>query len=92
MAELNLGWLFLFMISGIILFVFFGNVLAKLLKNSWIIVLKITLGFIMLFFFNIFGQLIQFHIPLNIITAIVVGLLGIPGLFTLIIIKLFIIP
>ncbi|MCF6095244.1 pro-sigmaK processing inhibitor BofA family protein [Microaerobacter geothermalis] len=54
-------------------------------------VIQLMVGAIMLFFVNLFGQLFNFSIPINPITALITGLLGIPGLATLVLIKLFII-
>lgn len=87
MAGLSIGWWVLILLGGISLFVFFGNNILKLVKVTGIGVLKIAIGLMILFFFNIFGQLISFQLPINLITGLTVGILGIPGLITLILIK-----
>lgn len=47
------------------------------------------LGGILIFVINLIGGIFAFHIGLNILTAILVGLLGIPGAILLVILKLF---
>jgi inhibitor of the pro-sigma K processing machinery len=50
------------------------------LKWLWTGSMHMVVGGIGLYFFNLLGELIQFSIPINLITAAVVGFLGIPGL------------
>lgn len=49
-------------------------------------------GVIGLFLLNLVGQYIQLHIPINPVTALLTGMLGVPGLAALIIIQLWILP
>ena len=56
--------------------------ILKLIGNS-------ILGGLLLFVINLIGQMFSFHIGLNVLTAILVGLLGIPGAILLVILKLF---
>ncbi|ADC49673.1 MULTISPECIES: pro-sigmaK processing inhibitor BofA family protein [Alkalihalophilus] len=51
---------------------------------------KLVIGALMLFFVNAFGSFFAFHIPINGVTALVSGVLGIPGLLLLIVTKQFI--
>jgi inhibitor of the pro-sigma K processing machinery len=55
-------------------------------------IVRILIGALFLFFLNTFGTLIDLHIPINIVTASVSGILGIPGLIALIAIEQFILP
>ncbi|MCL7749887.1 pro-sigmaK processing inhibitor BofA family protein [Halalkalibacter alkaliphilus] len=55
------------------------------------IAVKVVIGALMLFFVNTFGSFIDFYIPINGVTAAVSGLLGVPGVVLLIVIKQFII-
>ena len=57
--------------------------IGKIIGNS-------VLGGILIFIVNSIGSLFDFHIGLNIGTAIVTGILGVPGVILLIILKLFI--
>jgi len=80
------------MLVGITVFVFFGQSLFSLFKWGWHLVIQMAIGAFLLFSFNLFGQLIHIYLPLNLITSLFVGILGLPGLVTLVIIKAFIIP
>lgn len=71
--------IFIFLIGKV--FIVPIKAIIKLIINSF-------LGGILIYIINIFGAGFNFHIGLNIFTAIFVGLLGIPGSFILIILKL----
>ena len=58
------------------------KIMLKILGNS-------VLGALIIFLVNSIGELYEFHIGLNVITTLVVGILGIPGAILLIILKLF---
>lgn len=59
------------------------KIIGKLIMNS-------ILGVVLLYIINLVGALWQFHIGINVITALVVGILGIPGAVLLAILKIFI--
>ena len=50
--------------------------------------INIVLGIIILWLLNAFGGPIGISIPINIITALVVGILGIPGVIILVLLHL----
>ncbi|WHX40662.1 pro-sigmaK processing inhibitor BofA family protein [Mesobacillus sp. AQ2] len=52
---------------------------------------KILIGALFLFFLNAFGTGFGIYVPINIATAAVSGLLGIPGVFALVAIQTWII-
>lgn len=52
---------------------------------------KVALGAVLLFIFNSIGGYYDFTIPINPITAATSGLLGLPGLVSLVVIKAFVI-
>ena len=52
---------------------------------------KIALGGVLLFVFNSIGGYYDFTIPINPVTAAALGLLGLPGMVSLVVIKAFII-
>ena len=68
----------------------FGRVfiipLSKILK----LVFNSILGGLIIFLINLIGGVWGFHIGLNIFTSILVGLLGLPGVVCLVIVKLLI--
>ncbi len=59
-------------------------------KNILKVVINSVLGGFLIFIINIVGNNFNFHIGLNIFTAIFVGILGLPGAILLIILKLLI--
>jgi len=55
---------------------------AKLALNALV-------GFVLLWLVNTFGGLIGFFLPINLITIIIAGFLGIPGVLLLAVVKYF---
>lgn len=66
-----------------------GRVFILPIKSVLKLVGNSILGGILIFVINVIGGMWNFHIGLNIITTIIVGILGIPGVILLIILKLF---
>ena len=52
---------------------------------------KLLIGALFLFFLNTLGNQFGIHVPINLITSAVSGLLGIPGLVALVAIEMWII-
>ena len=74
-----------------ICFIFiFGRIFIVPIKKILKLVLNSVLGGLTIFIINLIGANFGFHIGLNIITSVVVGLLGLPGAVCLIIVKLLI--
>ena len=72
-----------------IIFLFiFGKIFIWPLKNILKLIFNSILGGIFIYIINIIGMNFGFHIGLNLITAIIVGLLGVPGAMLLIILKI----
>ena len=65
-----------------------GKIFIVPLKLILKLVLNSILGGAIIYIINIVGGFFNFHIGLNIITSIIVGLLGIPGSILIILIKL----
>lgn len=65
-----------------------GRIFIFPLKKILKLVLNSILGGIVIYIINLIGAGFGFHIGLNIFTSIIVGLLGLPGVVCLIIIKL----
>ena len=68
----------------------FGKIFIVPLKTILKLMLNSILGGLMIFVINLIGASFHFHIGLNFITSIFVGLLGIPGAIVIVIIKLLI--
>ena len=67
-----------------------GKIFSVPLKALFKLIINSVLGGILIFLINAIGAVWGFHIGLNVVTAVLVGLLGIPGAILLIILKLFI--
>ena len=66
----------------------FGKVFILPIKKILKLVFNSILGGITIFLINLIGSSFGFHIGLNFLTSIVVGILGVPGVVLLILIKL----
>jgi inhibitor of the pro-sigma K processing machinery len=51
---------------------------------------KLVIGVLLLFFFNVFGASLGLHLPINIFTALTIGFLGLPGLASLTALHIFV--
>ena len=67
-----------------------GKIFSVPLKALFKLIVNSVLGGLLIFIINLLGSAGGFHIGLNVVTAVLVGLLGIPGAILLIILKLFI--
>lgn len=68
---------------GIILFII-AQLVLKPIKLIWKLLLNSVIGLILLMLVNIAGAYFHFALPINIITILVSGFLGIPGILLLI--------
>lgn len=66
----------------------FGKVFAVPVTKIIKLIVNSIFGAILIWLINLVGANIQFHIGMNIITAIFVGILGLPGAILLIVLKL----
>ena len=64
--------------------------IIKLLKWPLKILINGILGIILLYIANIVGSYIGFVLPVNAISALIAGFLGIPGIIFLVLFQLFI--
>ena len=76
-------------IGCIVVFMVIGKIFSVPLKAILKLVGNSILGGILIFIINLIGAAFQFHIGLNVGTAILVGILGIPGAILLIVLKIF---
>lgn len=68
---------------GIVLLYIVGYLLLAPLKVIFKLILNSFLGGIAVVIINLLGEFLSLHIPLNMITAIITGFLGIPGVILL---------
>lgn len=72
-----------------ICFIFlFGKILIVPIQKIAKLIINSILGAFVIYVINLIGANFGFHIGLNIITSMVIGLLGLPGAVVLILIKL----
>ena len=69
----------------------FGKIFVVPIKIIWKLIINSVLGGLAIFIINLIGSYFNFHIGLNLITSIFVGILGIPGAIVIVIIKLLLI-
>ena len=75
-------------ISCILFLFIFGKIFIVPMKIIMKLIINSLLGAITIWIINLIGAFFNFHIGLNLITSIFVGILGIPGAIVIIIIKL----
>ena len=66
----------------------FGKIFIVPIKTIFKLIINSVLGGLTIFIINLIGSLWKFHIGLNLITSIFVGVLGVPGAIVIVIIKL----
>ncbi|MEG2310381.1 MAG: pro-sigmaK processing inhibitor BofA family protein [Clostridia bacterium] len=64
-----------------------AKILSWPLKRIFKLLINILIGLLLILIVNIFGVNIGLHIPFNILTALVSGILGIPGVLCLVILN-----
>ncbi|MEC1669847.1 pro-sigmaK processing inhibitor BofA family protein [Bacillus sp. FSL R5-0560] len=78
-------------ILGLVILLFLSGSPAKPLKWIGITVVKCVAGALLLVCVNMFGGSLGIHVPINIVTTAISGILGIPGIAALVVIKHFIV-
>ena len=84
---MNITTIGTFVICIVLLFVL-GKIFIWPLKNILKLVFNSILGGILIYIINIIGMSFNFHIGLNLVTAIFVGFLGVPGAILLVVLKI----
>lgn len=73
-------------IIGVVLLI---KLLAAPIRLIFKLMLNALIGFFVLIVVNIIGGFVDFSLTVNFVNAVIVGLLGIPGVVLLIVFKLF---
>lgn len=73
-----------------LLLALFLTILAKPIKWAMKLLINALVGFVILFIVNFFGGFIGLNITVGWISALVAGILGIPGVILLILVETFI--
>lgn len=71
------------LILTVIAVIIIAKILSWPFKKIMKLILNIILGLILILIVNTFGAGIGLHIPFNIVTALVAGILGVPGVICL---------
>lgn len=73
-----------------ICFIFvFGRIFIVPIKKVLKLILNSLLGGLAIYIINLIGAGFNFHIGLNVFTSILVGILGVPGVICIVILKIF---
>ena len=75
-------------IACIIILFILGKIFVWPFKSILKLIFNSILGGILIYIINVIGMNFNFHIGLNLLTSVLVGLLGIPGAVLLIILKI----
>jgi len=84
-ANLVMAILFLLVIIFII-----AKLIMKPIKLVWKLVINSIIGLVLLMLANYIGAYLDFSLPLNVLTVLIAGFLGIPGILLLICFQLLI--
>lgn len=84
----EVGTLFAY-ILGLFLLIILGKVLLVPMKIFIKLVFNTVIGGAMLIVINFIGSYFNFNISVNFISAIIVGILGVPGIIFLVVMKYF---
>jgi len=76
--------------AGIMLIFMISWIFVKPLKFLGRLILNSVLGALFLIIFNYFGQFTGVYIGVNEVTALLIGILGIPGFIAILLLKLLI--
>ena len=74
------------MVVGVILLL---KILSAPIRLAFKLLINAGVGFLILFVVNFFGDFVGFTLGVNFLNALVAGILGVPGVILLIVIKLF---
>lgn len=73
--------------AGLLMIYLLARILFVPLKLIWKLVYNALIGGIVLWIINLAGGFFDFSIPINPITALVAGFLGVPGVILLIVLQ-----
>lgn len=86
--DTNMLLIYIACIIGIFIF---GKIFIVPIKIIMKLIINSVLGIILLYLINLIGGIWGLHIGINVVTTLVVGILGIPGAILLTILTIFLI-
>ena len=75
-------------IVGIIVLYILGRLLLVPVRALTKLIFNAVIGGIALVIINFIGGFFKFHIALNVVTAMIAGILGVPGVVLLVVLKI----
>ena len=70
--------------AGVVFVILLIRILAAPIKWIFKLALNALLGFVVLFIFNFFGDFIGLSVPITLVSALITGFFGVPGVVFLI--------
>lgn len=83
------NYAFLVYIGCIVMILIIGKIFIFPLKKIFKLVINSAIGGLLIYIINIVGASFNFHIGLNWWTILCIGILGIPGVILVVLLKLF---
>ena len=74
--------------AGVLLCVLLFKILAAPMKLITKLLINTAVGYVVLFIFSFFAEFFDVSIGLNLVNAVIVGVMGIPGIILLVLLKL----
>jgi inhibitor of the pro-sigma K processing machinery len=71
----------------IVLVAVFAQILMKPIKLIWKLLVNSAIGLLLLLVANFIGQYFDLSLPINIVTVLMAGFLGVPGILLLFVLK-----
>jgi len=87
-VQVDMPQLFFAVAFILLLILITGSILVRPLRFLMKLVFNSLVGLILLVVFNFIGGFVDFTIPVNLITVLVAGFLGLPGLILLILLQI----
>lgn len=64
------------------------KILSKPIKLIFKLLINAAIGWVVLGIFNFFGEAVGFTLDINLLNALITGILGVPGVILLVLLKL----
>jgi len=75
-------------IIAVAVFLIFFRILKKPIKLFFKLIINSLIGLVMLMVFNLLGGLVSLHIGINLLTILISGILGLPGIILILILQM----
>jgi inhibitor of the pro-sigma K processing machinery len=89
---LELKWWVIAGVAGVLFFMLISRSVKQPLIWLWKGLIYSAIGSLIIFLINFIGQSYHFTLPINLLTALALGFLRVPGLLYVVAVKLLILP